>query len=155
MALAPRTGDKMSVIQMAQRIKQVHPDYVSIYKIGAFCNTFGKDSYIISSIFDYSIKSVGNISSCGFSKKCINRVISKLEDMKINYLVIDPRNNYDVEEKCDNKNLNTYNLEFEKASIIIKQRNQINKIKQQLEEYIGKEDFKTVVRKVNDVLNEK
>lgn len=58
MALAPRTGDKMSVIQMAQRIKQVHPDYVSIYKIGAFCNTFGKDSYIISSIFDYSIKSV-------------------------------------------------------------------------------------------------
>ena len=47
----------MSVIQMTQRIKQIHPEYVIIYKVGAFCNTFGKDSYIISSIFNYELKS--------------------------------------------------------------------------------------------------
>ena len=34
-------------IDMAQRIKQIHPDYVLIFKVGAFCNTFGKDSYIM------------------------------------------------------------------------------------------------------------
>ena len=44
--------------------------------------------------------------------------------------------------------------EFEKAHIIIKQRNQIEKIKQKLEEHIGKQEFKEVIRKVNDVLNE-
>ena len=28
--------------------------------------------------------------------------------MNINYLVVDPRNNYDVDEITNNKNLNTY-----------------------------------------------
>lgn len=86
----------MSVIQMAQVIKQIHPEYVVIYKIGAFCNTFGKDSYIISSNFNYELKSTKDISTCGFSNKSIKKVMSKLEDKKINYLIIDPRNNYDV-----------------------------------------------------------
>ena len=48
-------GAKMGITQMAQRIKQIHPDYVLIFKVGAFCNTFGKDSYIIASTFDYMI----------------------------------------------------------------------------------------------------
>lgn len=144
----------MSVIQMAQRIKQIHPEYVVIYKIGAFCNTFGKDSYIISSNFNYELKSTKDIPTCGFSNKSIKKVMSKLEDKKINYLIIDPRNNYDVDEKSDNKNLNTYVEEFEKAHIIIKQRNQIEKIKQKLEEYIGKKEFKKIIKRVNDVLNE-
>ena len=28
----------MGITQMAQRIKQIHPDYVLIFKVGAFCN---------------------------------------------------------------------------------------------------------------------
>ena len=48
-------GAKMGITQMAQRIKQIHPDYVLIFKVGAFCNTFGKDSYIIAPTFDYMI----------------------------------------------------------------------------------------------------
>ena len=31
-------GAKMGITQMAQRIKQIHPDYVLIFKVGAFCN---------------------------------------------------------------------------------------------------------------------
>ena len=48
-------GAKMGITQMAQRIKQIHPDHVLIFKVGAFCNTFGKDSYIIALTFDYMI----------------------------------------------------------------------------------------------------
>lgn len=144
----------MSVIQMAQRIKKIHPEYLVIYKVGAFCNTFGKDSYIISSNFDYMLKTKENIPICGFSKKVINKVISTLEDKKINYMIIDPRNNYDVDEKSDNRNLNTYEDEFKKSYLIVKQRNKIDKIKEELETYIGKEEFKTVIKRVEDILNE-
>lgn len=38
-----------------------------------------------------------------------------LEKQKINYLLIDPSNQYHVDEKSDNKNLNTYNEKYEKA----------------------------------------
>ena len=63
----------MGIMQMAQKIKQIHPDYVLIFKIGAFCNTFGKDSYIIASNFNYNIKRIKNIATCGFSKKVLRK----------------------------------------------------------------------------------
>lgn len=66
-------GAKMGITQMAQRIKQIHPDYVVIFKVGAFCNTFGKDSYIIASTFNYIIKTINNIPTCGFSKKALRK----------------------------------------------------------------------------------
>lgn len=66
-------GAKMGITQMAQRIKQIHPDYVLIFKVGAFCNTFGKDSYIIASTFDYMIKRTKNVPTCGFSKKVLRK----------------------------------------------------------------------------------
>jgi hypothetical protein len=93
-------GAKMGITQMAQRIKQIHPDYVLIFKVGAFCNTFGKDSYIIASTFDYMIKRKKMFLLVAFLKKYFGKVVSTLEEKKINYLIIDPRNNYDVDEKC-------------------------------------------------------
>ncbi len=63
----------MSIVEMSQRIKQVHPDYILIFKIGAFCNTFGKDSYIIAANFNYAIKNVKNVPTCGFSKKILRK----------------------------------------------------------------------------------
>ena len=33
----------------------------------------------------------------------------KIRTKKINYVLIDTRNNYEIDEKNDNKNLNTYN----------------------------------------------
>ena len=43
----------MSVIKMAEQIKQIHPNYLLIFKVGAFCLTYGKDSYIIAANFNY------------------------------------------------------------------------------------------------------
>lgn len=144
----------MGVLNMAKTIKEVHPDYLMIYKAGAFCNTYGKDSYIISSNFNYQIKTKDGIAMCGFSKRAINMVISTLEDKKINYMIIDPRNNYDVDEKSDNRNLNTYYKEFEKSRQIVKQRNKISIICEKLENLIGKENFKTIIKKMEDILDE-
>lgn len=89
-----------------------------------------------------------------FLKKYFGKVVSTLEEKKINYLVIDPRNNYDVDEKSDNRNLNTYEKEFNKAYLVERQRNRINRIKKRLELYIGKEEFKTIIKKMEDILDE-
>ena len=144
----------MGVLSMAKTIKQIHPDYVIMYKEGVFYNTYGKDSYIIASNFNYQMKTKEGIAMCGFSVKTINKVITTLEDKKINYMLIDPRNNYDVDEKSNNKNLNTYQKELEKSYELVKQRNKIAQIKEKLELHIGKENFKTIIKKVEDLLNE-
>ena len=52
---------------------------------------------------------------CGFPQDSYNKVIAKLEEKKINYMILDRRNNYEIDEICDNKNLNTYTTYFEKA----------------------------------------
>ena len=40
---------------MAKKIKEVHPNYLILYKSGSFYKVFGKDAYLLSSIFDYNI----------------------------------------------------------------------------------------------------
>ena len=69
-------------------------------------------------------------------------------------MIIEPRNDYDVEEKSDNKNLNTYEQEFKASYKIVKQKVKIEKIKERLELYIGKDEFRNIIRKVEDVLDE-
>ena len=144
----------MSVIKMAEQIKQIHPNYLLIFKVGAFCLTYGKDSYIMAANFNYMLKITSGVQSCGFSKKVLRKVMATLEDRKINYLIIEPRNDYDVEEKSDNKNLNTYEQEFKASYKIVKQKVKIEKIKERLELYIGKDEFRNIIRKVEDVLDE-
>lgn len=58
--------------------------------------------------------------------------MAKLENKKINYLIVDRRNNYDVDEFYDNKNLNTYNQTYEKAKQYINSKHRVDKIYQYL-----------------------
>ena len=72
------------------------------------------------------------IVSCGFPIESINKIMAKLENKKINYLIVDRRNNYDVDEFYDNKNLNTYNQTYEKAKQYINSKHRVDKIYQYL-----------------------
>ena len=57
----------MGLVEEAKRIKEVHPNDVALYKSGSFYKAFGKDAYILSSLFDYQIKIVNeNVPTCGF-----------------------------------------------------------------------------------------
>ena len=63
--------------------------------MGAFIQSFGKDAYIISCLFDYNVKEIkGTVPSCGFPKRAISKVCAKLEQKKINYVIIDTKNDY-------------------------------------------------------------
>ena len=138
---------------MAINMKQIENEAILCFKSGSFYHCYGKDSYIISYLFGYKINTVnGNIPTCGFPVNSLNRIMAKLEQNKIDYLVIEPRRNYDVEEKMEFKNLNTYNEVYEKAHEYIRVANRINEIAQTLKDNIGKEETIEKIRKVEEIV---
>lgn len=119
----------MSIINIVKNIKQVHPENIILIKIGKFYYSYSKDAYIISYIFGYKLKNIEeNIKVCAFPVFILNKIMAKLEENKINYIIIDRRNNYGVDEKSDNGNLNKYNLYLEKSKKYIKFSTQIDDI---------------------------
>ena len=119
----------MSIINIVKNIKQVHPEHIILIKIGKFYYSYSKDAYIISYIFGYKLKNIEeNIKVCAFPVFILNKIMAKLEENKINYIIIDRRNNYEVDEKSDNGNLNKYNLYLEKSKKYINQKNKIEEI---------------------------
>ena len=89
----------MGIINIVKNAKDVHKDYIVLVKVGNFYNCYGRDAYIISYLLDYKITLVdNNIYNCSFPKSAYNKVISIIENNKVNYIVLDKRNNYDVED---------------------------------------------------------
>lgn len=145
----------MGLVEMAGRLKDVHPNYVMLFKSGTFYKVFGKDAYILGAMFNYNIHVVnGNVTTCGFPITAEKRVRTKLEENKINYKIIDPRNEYNVDTSEDYKNLNNYENEFKKDFTIMKQRKVITRLTEELSLYIDKPNFKEIIRKIEDVLDE-
>ncbi|MBR3162534.1 MAG: hypothetical protein IKF17_00320 [Clostridia bacterium] len=90
----------MSSVNIAKNMKEIHPDWIWLFKQGAFFHVYEKDAIIILYFFSYQIKTLDdNMQNCGFPKKSINKVIARLEREKVNYIVLDVKNENDVQEK--------------------------------------------------------
>ena len=94
-----------------------------------------------------------NCWSCGFPTKSLSKVEATLENKKVNYILVDRRNNYDVDDFSDNKNLNTYDEQFEKANKYIKSKNRIDAIYLELMKNINAKDIKNKIYQIETVLN--
>ena len=145
----------MSILNIVKTVKEIHKEEIVFVKIGKFYQVYGKDAYVMSYLFKYKLKKVEEIYMCGFPESSINRVTAKLEEKKINYLILDRRNNYEIEEIYDNKNLNTYFKYFEKARKYINCKIRIDNINNFLIENIGKENFKDIICKMEEIINER
>ncbi|MDO5556124.1 MAG: hypothetical protein Q4G09_05775 [Clostridia bacterium] len=145
----------MAMITMVRAIKQIHSEDLVLIKIGNFYHAYGKDSYILSYLFSYKLKEFAeHYSTCGFPIDSISKVKAILEEKKINYLLLDKRNNYEEEEKSDNGNLNAYDKEFAKASKYIKLKKRIDNIYEILLSEITKKGIKETIIRIEDVINE-
>lgn len=145
----------MSVVKIIETVKQVHPEDVVLVKIGEFYHAYGKDSYILSYLFNYKLKKVENkISSCGFPSNAFNRVIANLENNHINYLILDRRNNYEVDEKYDNKKNNAYKKIFDKAYDYVRIKNRIDTMYDYMIENIQNKEFRKVLVRLEEILYE-
>ena len=133
-------------------IKTVHKEAVIIIRTGNFCNVYGQDAYIISYLFGYKLRRIqNNILSTGFPKEVINKVMSKLEYKKIDYLVVNKKNNYEVEEKSINNNLNTYKKTNIDAKSYISAKLRVENINKYLLKNLNN---KELIEKIEKVINE-
>lgn len=98
----------MGMKNMVETIKFIHKEDLVLFKVGTFYTAYGKDAYILNYLFNYKLNKIQDTYSSAFPIPNLGKVTAILEKNKINYLVVDKRNNYDVEQECNNKNLNNY-----------------------------------------------
>lgn len=138
---------------MIEKIELLCPDSVCLVKIGNFYHSYGRDSYILSYLFNYKIDLLK--SECGFPIVSLNKVLAKLEEEKVNYLVIDKRNNYDVEMEQKYKNLNRYEEIYIKSKKFINYRTRIENINKKLIELVNYQDFKKLLGEIEILIDER
>ena len=140
---------------MAKNIKQVHPESLVCYKVGNFYQCFGKDAYIISYFFGYKMKLIKETMESGFPIRTLSKVMAKLEQQKIDYLILEPRNNYYIDFKLENGNLNKYDVVFKKAYNYMRISNRIDRICEGLKLEISSEKIIDKLKRIEEILNEK
>ena len=143
----------LAVITIISEVKKIHPKEIALVKIGEFFHAYGKDSYILSYLFGYKLKTIEqNCSTCGFPQKSLAKVQSKLENKKINYIILDRRNNYDVDEFVNHKNLNNYDQIFEKAHLYVNIKRRIETIYSKLTKDINSKDIKEKIQQIENII---
>lgn len=141
--------------KMINEIKEIHSDAICLFKVGSFYHAYGKDAYVMAYLFDYKIKELGdNHKECGFPTGAVNKVTAKLQNTQISYLLIDRRNNYDVDEKEEYKENNKYVRIYEKAKKYVNCKKRIDNINQYLNEIIDKDNITKILSKMEEVMYE-
>lgn len=125
-------------------------------RYGTFYHIYNRDCYILSYLFGYKIKEL-NIKDreCGFPITALNKVMAKLEEKKINYLVLDRRNNYEVDYKEDFKNSNQYDILFKKANRYVNYKKRIDNINEFLNSNIENTEISKIIASMEDIIYER
>ena len=141
---------------MEKTIKEIHEKDVVLLRVVTFYITYGKDAYIVSYLFGYKIKPVDstNYASSGFPVGSINKIKSALESRKINYVLLNKSDNYEVEEFDDNKDLNRYEEIYDKAHKYIRLKDRISDINNYLIDNVNKNNIKEILFKIEDIIDE-
>jgi len=120
-------------------IKYNYMDYLVLIKSGIFYRAYYDDARILSNIMDYQV--IDN--RCGFPQTSLDKVIDKLNEVHINYYVIDG-----TKKKFINNKYNKY------KDIIKNQKNndeEINKLLLELKNKMYKDS--NFINKVKDLIN--
>ena len=141
---------------MVKTIKDIHEKDLVLIRVGTFYIAYGKDAYIVSYLFGYKIKPVDstNYASCGFPVGSINKIKTALETRKINYVLLNKSDNYEVEEIDDNKNLNKYEEIYDKAHKCIRLKDRISGINNYLMDSVNQDNIKDIIYKIEEIIDE-
>lgn len=145
----------MSAITVIKEVKKIHKEEVLLVKIGDFYHCFGRDSYIISYLFNYKLrKTKENYYTCGFPEQSLAKIESKLENKKISYIILDKRNNYRVDTYQNYRNLNNYKKIYEKSKRYTNIKSEIDEIYNKLKNSINSDDIYEKIKGINEILKE-
>ena len=146
----------MSIVDNIRTIKKVHIKDIAMVQVGKFIYAYGKDAYIMSYVFGYKVRLIeNNIYVCGFPRNKVKNVMATLENKKINYIILDRRNSYRVDEKSDNKNLNKYDAYLDKAMKYVKRKQKIDYIYDYLINNIEKDEIDKIIKVLKKEIDER
>ena len=100
----------ISIITIIKEVKNVHPEDITMVKVGNFYRVYGKDAYIIAYLFKYKISEENDIMVSGFPTSSIKKVEARLENKKINYIVLDRKDCISVK---------SYSHRFQRTSSVV------------------------------------
>lgn len=144
----------MKIENTVKIIKEIHNDSLIMVKAGQFHYCYGKDAVIISYLFNYVLKKIDGNYNCGFPNSALNKIITKLENDKINYMVVDKADNFEIIEQDEYKANNRYSEIYSKANKYINKKNRINEIYNYLMENINDENIREKIIKVEEIIYE-
>ena len=91
----------MKLVDIYKFYKEKYPKYIIMIKCGYFYEIYGEGANIMNRVFGYKIKEVSGCNRVGFPINSYNKVINRLNKLKINYLIYNDKkakfndNNYD------------------------------------------------------------
>lgn len=91
------------MLEKYYKYKVLYKEYIIIMKYGNFYETIDNDALIMSCIFNYKINKLSNTFKVGFPINTLDNVINKLNDLNINYIVLDG-----IKKEFKNNNYNNY-----------------------------------------------
>ena len=145
----------MKIENTIKIFKEIHPESVIMIKMGTFYHAYGRDSYILSYLFGYQAKKIqSNYSTCGFPSSGLSKVLSKLEELEVSYIILNKAENYEVVEEEDFKSKNKYNEMYNKAYGYVSKKNRIDSIYQFLLESISEEKIKEKIVRIEEIIYE-
>lgn len=86
--------------------KMKYLKYIILIKSGNFYIALANDAKILNNVLGYQIKEFSNTVKIGFPLISLNKVIDKLDSLKINYMVID--NNVSLKRKFNKNNYDKF-----------------------------------------------
>lgn len=145
----------MKIENTIKIFKEIHPTSIIMIKMGTFYHAYGRDSYILSYLFNYQVKKIQtNYSTCGFPASGLSKVLSKLEELEISYIILNKSENYEIVEEEDFKGKNKYNEMYNKSYNYVSRKNRIDSIYQFLLESISEEQIKDKILRIEEIIYE-
>ena len=145
----------MKITNIIKTMKKINPDKILLLKVGNFYYLYGKDTYIISYMFGYKIKIIeDNIPFSGFPKNTLNKVLAKLEENEISYIIVDKSQNYEEIEEQNFKKQNNYMDTYKKAHKYVLKKNKINNIYKYLMKNINEKTIQEKLLKIEEIIYE-
>lgn len=127
--------------------KEMYNDYLILIKNGNFYLALNNDAIVMNTLFNYKIKESTNLIKVGFPTTSLNKIMSRLDTLSINYLVVD--NEIVNKRKFKNNSYAKYYKKVDNYEILI---SRINKIYDVLRKNLDKKNIKAILEEIEDIL---
>lgn len=127
--------------------KLTYKEYLVLLKSGNFFIALNNDAIVMNNVFKYKIIRSKNFIKSGFPLGTLDKVIDRLKNEEINYVLID--DDVILKEKFKNNNYSKFVTKIDNYEIILNRINVINDI---LKKNLSNPNIKNILNEVEGIL---